>query len=260
MTNPPRSDHPAEDVADQRTDYVPLRLGGRKPHPHWGIALASPRGRPVCMWLWRKLPHPDTLVPGGPEIDFGIQSSNVLVLGEAKWRSPVGAIQGAPKDKDQILLRREFIANCGERLYPSCRHFVVPGVSISGGPSPPDHDPPAAVHQDLFPVSKGLRRSRCGHHRRDPVLPGDDRRVGRGPAGFRHHARRRKQRSPGRVGVQANENFAGQRGGVGNVGQVDPAPKHSGWPEGRVRAPTVSSPEKTPRSPATRRYPGSSRR
>lgn len=88
---------------------------------------------PVSMWLWRRLPHPDTLVSGGPEIDFGIQASNVLVLGEAKWRSPVGAKQGVAKDKDQILLRREFLEKYGEKIYPSCRHFVVLGVSISGG-------------------------------------------------------------------------------------------------------------------------------
>jgi len=87
----------------------------------------------VCIWLWRRLPHPDTLVSGGPEIDFGIQSNNVLILGEAKWGSPVGAKQGAAKDKDQIQLRREFIEKYGEKLYPSCRHFVVLGVSISGG-------------------------------------------------------------------------------------------------------------------------------
>jgi hypothetical protein len=87
---------------------------------------------PVCMWLWRRLPHPDMLVSGGPEIDFGIQASNVLVLGEAKWRSPVGAKQGVAKDKDQILLRREFLEKYGEKVYPSCHHFVVLGVSISG--------------------------------------------------------------------------------------------------------------------------------
>ena len=39
---------------------------------------------PVTCWLWRRLPHPDTLVSGGPEIDCGIQSPGVLVLGEAK--------------------------------------------------------------------------------------------------------------------------------------------------------------------------------
>jgi hypothetical protein len=39
------------------------------------------------VWLWRRVPHPDTLVPGGPEIDFGIQTDTVFLLGEAKWLS-----------------------------------------------------------------------------------------------------------------------------------------------------------------------------
>jgi hypothetical protein len=49
------------------------------------------------VWLWRRLPHPDTLVPGGPEIDFGIQTDALFLLGEAKWRSRVGAFQGAQR-------------------------------------------------------------------------------------------------------------------------------------------------------------------
>jgi hypothetical protein len=85
------------------------------------------------MWLWRRLPHPDNLVPGGPEIDFGIQTMDVLVLGEAKWRSAVGAAQGIKKDKNQIVLRREFCEKYGEKIYPRCRHFVVLGLSLYGG-------------------------------------------------------------------------------------------------------------------------------
>ena len=30
--------------------------------------------------------HPDTLVPGGPEIDFGVQTDDLILAGEAKWR------------------------------------------------------------------------------------------------------------------------------------------------------------------------------
>lgn len=41
------------------------------------------------VFLWRRIPHPDTLVPGGPEIDVGILTSNALILGEAKCRSGV---------------------------------------------------------------------------------------------------------------------------------------------------------------------------
>jgi hypothetical protein len=72
------------------------------------------------IWLWRRLPHPDTLVSGGPEIDFGIQTDDVFLLGEAKWRSVVGAAQGVKRDKDQITLRREFCENTAGGSCPTC--------------------------------------------------------------------------------------------------------------------------------------------
>jgi hypothetical protein len=84
------------------------------------------------VWLWRRLPHPDTLVPGGPEIDVGIQTDDTFVLVEAKWRSSVGARQGANRDKDQVTLRREFCEKYGRRVLPAVRHFVVLGVSWNG--------------------------------------------------------------------------------------------------------------------------------
>lgn len=74
------------------------------------------------VWLWRRLPHPDTLVSGGPEIDFGIHTDDVFLLGEAKWRSSVGAAQGVNRDKDQLTLRREFC--CRPSIAP-----VRPGAS-----------------------------------------------------------------------------------------------------------------------------------
>lgn len=85
------------------------------------------------IWLWRRLPHPDSLVSGGPEIDFGIQTDDVFLLGEAKWRSSVGTAQGVNRDKDQVTLRREFCEKYGRRLLPTVKHFVVLGVSWKGG-------------------------------------------------------------------------------------------------------------------------------
>jgi hypothetical protein len=85
------------------------------------------------IWLWRRLPHPDTLVSGGPEIDFGTQTDDVFLLGEAKWRSSVGAAQGVNRDKDQMTLRREFCEKYGRPLLPIVKHFVVLGVSWKGG-------------------------------------------------------------------------------------------------------------------------------
>ena len=88
------------------------------------------------VWLWRRLPHPDTLVPGGPEVDFGIQTDDVFLLGEAKWRSSVGAAQGMNRDKDQLTLRREFCQKYGHRILTGIRRFVVLGVSWKGGMTP----------------------------------------------------------------------------------------------------------------------------
>ena len=80
--------------------------------------------------LWRRIPHPDTLVSGGPEIDVGITTSNTVILGEAKWLSGIGAAQGKAKDKDQIQLRGEFLAKYGAGIFPDRPHKVVLGISL----------------------------------------------------------------------------------------------------------------------------------
>ena len=80
--------------------------------------------------LWRRIPHPDTLVPGGPEIDMSIMTSNTVILAEAKWRSGVGAKQGKARDKDQIQLRGEFLAKYGAGIFPDRTHKVVLGISL----------------------------------------------------------------------------------------------------------------------------------
>ena len=85
------------------------------------------------IWLWRRIPHPDNLAPGGPEIDFGIQTEETLLLGEAKWRSGVGAAQGVERNKDQIQLRVEFCSVLGQKLFPGVRKFVVLAVGRSPG-------------------------------------------------------------------------------------------------------------------------------
>ncbi len=85
------------------------------------------------VWLWRRIPHPDTLVPGGPEIDFGIQTDEVFLFGEAKWRSSVGGGQGVNRDKDQMTLRREFFQKHGLHVLAGAQCFVVLAVSWKGG-------------------------------------------------------------------------------------------------------------------------------
>lgn len=85
------------------------------------------------LWLWRRLPHPDTLVSGGAEIDFGIQTPRLLLLGEAKWLSQIGAAQGVDGTKDQIQLRVDFCEKYGPKLYPGVERFVVLLVSMCLG-------------------------------------------------------------------------------------------------------------------------------
>jgi hypothetical protein len=84
---------------------------------------------PAHVWLWRRIPHPDTIVSGGPEIDVGIHVGDTIVYGEAKWRSIVGRQQGKAGDKDQIQLRREFCQTVGQKLYPEARRFIVLGIA-----------------------------------------------------------------------------------------------------------------------------------
>lgn len=82
------------------------------------------------VFLWRRLPHPDTLAAHGPEIDAGVSTANAIVLFEAKWRSPVGAAQGVMRDKDQIQLRGEFLQKHGDRAFPGRTVFAVVGISL----------------------------------------------------------------------------------------------------------------------------------
>ena len=68
--------------------------------------------------LWSRIPHPDThKKANGPEVDFCIVGDDVVVLGESKWGSPVDKKQGKMKDKDQLQLRREYLAGIGSKIY-----------------------------------------------------------------------------------------------------------------------------------------------
>lgn len=84
------------------------------------------------IWLWRRIPHPDTLVLGGPEIDFGIQTEHTLIFGEAKWLSKVGQMQGKVRNKDQLILRREFFEKYGKLLYSKVSNYILLGLSPHG--------------------------------------------------------------------------------------------------------------------------------
>jgi hypothetical protein len=95
------------------------------------LDLPGVRTEDAEIFLWRRIPHPDTLGPGGPEIDVGIATANALILIEAKWLSGVGAAQGKKKDKDQIQLRGEFLAKYAASLFPNRSRLAVVGISLS---------------------------------------------------------------------------------------------------------------------------------
>ena len=84
----------------------------------------------IQIFLWRRIPHPDTLVSGGPEIDFGIISGDSVILGEAKWKSGIGKAQGKKKDKDQIQLRGEFLCKYGKHVFSGAKNFAVVGLGL----------------------------------------------------------------------------------------------------------------------------------
>jgi|SRR5882724_10811108 len=83
---------------------------------------------PIC-WLWRRLPHPEKAESsGGPEIDFGFLSNSTLVLGEAKWNSPLGTGQGVNGDRTQLYLRARYCDLYATLALKSVRRFIVLGV------------------------------------------------------------------------------------------------------------------------------------
>jgi hypothetical protein len=83
----------------------------------------------VVIWLWRWIPHPEKPASsGGPEIDFGIETEECLVLGEAKWNSELGVGQGVAGDRSQLALRVDYCTQLAPRVLGSVRHWVVLGV------------------------------------------------------------------------------------------------------------------------------------
>jgi hypothetical protein len=83
--------------------------------------------------LWRRTAHPDTLVPGGPEIDTILQTEKSVIFCEAKWLSRIGGNQGKAGDQDQFQIRRKYFTKYGKKIYGSDKQFIVLGVSVEGG-------------------------------------------------------------------------------------------------------------------------------
>ncbi len=86
-----------------------------------------------AIWLWRRVPHPETGGKNGPEIDFAIQGQSLVLFGEAKWGSGIGAGQGVNHNRNQLALRREFFERWSSDLFPNQTCFVLLTVSPGGG-------------------------------------------------------------------------------------------------------------------------------
>jgi hypothetical protein len=88
---------------------------------------------PLNIWLWRQITHPEKpAARSRPEIDFGIQTENLLLLGEAKWMSDVARYQGVGRNKTQLDLRQEYLEMYGNKVY-GVRHLVVLAVVLNPG-------------------------------------------------------------------------------------------------------------------------------
>jgi hypothetical protein len=75
--------------------------------------------------LWQRLPHPDSYVSGGPEIDVILVGKRNLIIIECKWNSIIGKNQGINKDQDQMQIREKFIEKIGKKIYPNYNILLV---------------------------------------------------------------------------------------------------------------------------------------
>jgi hypothetical protein len=86
--------------------------------------------------LWTRIAHPDTLVSGGPELDFQIIGDNVVIFGECKWTAKVAENQGKQKNKNQLQLRKEYLEKYGKRIFPHINRQLVLIVGLTKPQNP----------------------------------------------------------------------------------------------------------------------------
>lgn len=80
--------------------------------------------------LWTRIAHPDTLVSGGPELDFLVVGDKLVMFGESKWMSKIAKGQGKMKDKDQLQLRKEFLQKYGKQIFSEADKLLLLVVNI----------------------------------------------------------------------------------------------------------------------------------
>jgi hypothetical protein len=92
-----------------------------------------PTPQTASVSLWRRIPYPDSLVSGGPGIDFMVISNATVVLGEAKWLS--GVVPAA------VELRE--VTAPGQRSWTASSSVRTPRSSADGSiaAAPPQRGP-----------------------------------------------------------------------------------------------------------------------
>lgn len=102
------------------------------------------RNQKCTMALWRRVPHPDTLSNGGPELDLLLSGDSFVVLGESKWRSGEGRWQGMAGNKTQLQLREQFLESHGAKLFTG-KNLVILYVVLDVSQEPVTHLPQASI-------------------------------------------------------------------------------------------------------------------
>ena len=110
--------------------------------------------------LWRRVPHPDSLASGGPEVDVCITAEHQLILIEAKWRASEGHWQGTEGLSTQMQLRSRFLQVLGPTFYPGKNlHLVY--IMLDSSQTLPDR--PGLIKTDCLLWSQILRETRHPH-------------------------------------------------------------------------------------------------
>ncbi|GMO36945.1 MAG: hypothetical protein Ta2B_16820 [Termitinemataceae bacterium] len=79
----------------------------------------------ISIELWKRIPHPETKVSGGPEIDVILNGEKYCILIEVKWTSGIDKKQGKNKNKTQIELRNMFCNGIGKKIFKTKKCITV---------------------------------------------------------------------------------------------------------------------------------------
>jgi hypothetical protein len=95
--------------------------------------------------LWRRVPHPDSLTSGGPEVDVCITTETEFVMIEAKWRASEGHWQGSEGLSSQMQLRSKFLEKLGDKYYPK-KNLRLVYIMLDPSQTLPDRPGPVKTH------------------------------------------------------------------------------------------------------------------